>query len=134
MNEIRSNKTSTNMGAVTKEEVEKFARAALNAEEYFDWKMEWTDNAPSICLRNKSEDEPGGRILIKDKIIGRYPWEAYHEVLHEISHIGAFPGHGMAFHDEYARLIRRHLGTEKRGEGEPDPNVKFPESEPIDKM
>lgn len=110
MNEIRSNHLGTNMGAVKREEVEEFANKVLVEEVDEGWVMKWTANTPSICLKNKNK--PGGTIHIRDKIIGRYPWEAYHEVLHEIAHISAGPGHGMEFHDEYARLILDHLGSD----------------------
>ena len=90
-----------NMGAVTAEEIEAFAQRVA-ASLGFTW--DWTDIEPSICL--------GDKILLRRSLIGRYPWEAYQEVLHEAAHFRLGKGgHGAEFHDTFASLIRDFLGT-----------------------
>ena len=98
-NEWLGNEMVTNMGASTKAQLNRFINNI--GKDYPNITVRWTKTAPSICLSNK--------ILIYGGIIGRYPWEGYHEILHEFAHIKAGPGHGHKFHKEYARLIRKYL-------------------------
>ena len=98
-NEWLGNDRTTNMGASTKAQLDRFIKNVGN--DYPDISVRWTKSAPSIVLHKK--------ILIHNGIIGRYPWEGYHEILHEFAHINGGSGHGQKFHKEYARLIRRYL-------------------------
>jgi len=96
------------MGAVKKEEVETFVRIVFDALELNDWKMEWTETTPGICLRKAK------KILLPTRIIGRYPWEAREYALHEIAHIFALNDklHGKLFYDEYIKLLQRFITEE----------------------
>ena len=90
-----------NMGAVRKSQVETFwavVRDTLGLHQDFQWSI----TEPSICL--------GNRILIRETLIGKYPWEAYQEVLHEVAHI-QYKGHGRDFHAAFAKLVDQFLGS-----------------------
>ena len=89
-----------NMGAVTKAEVEDFAHHAL-AVAAPTAVMEWTPASPSICLGNK--------ILIREDLVGQYPWQAKEEVLHEMAHLNGLSGHGMAFYEVYIALLKQFM-------------------------
>ncbi len=98
-NEWLGNEMAINMGSSTKAQLDRFIKNVRN--DYPDISVRWTKTAPSICLNKK--------IWIHGGIIGKYPWEGYHQILHEFAHIKAGPGHGQKFHKEYARLIRKYL-------------------------
>ena len=93
--------TNQNMGSVSQEEIEEFfqhvEKVCSLSEDYF----RWTPASPSRFM--------GDHILIRQELIGRYPWEAYQEVLHETAHIQAI-GHGPDFHRVYGVLIQQILG------------------------
>lgn len=91
-----------NMGSSTKSQLDRFIKHIR--KDYPDISVRWTKSAPSICLQKK--------ILIHRGIIGRYPWEGYHEILHEFAHIKGGNNHGPKFHKEYTRLIRKYLVRE----------------------
>ena len=97
---MKKAKLAVNMGAVTKSEVEEFALAVLI--DYPEWQFEWTPAAPSICIRERK------RVLIHTGWVGRYPWEAKNEVLHEVAHINT-TGHGAEFYQEFIRLLTKHM-------------------------
>ncbi len=89
-----------NMGSVTAEQIETFAQQVADR---LGFKFEWTETEPSIWI--------GGKILIRRSLVGRYPWEAYQEVLHEAAHFRlGRGGHGSEFHDIFAGLIQDFLG------------------------
>lgn len=94
----------SNIGAVTKEEVEAFAANVLK-KLYPDWKMKWTTAQPGICLKRSKE------ILIPESMIGQYPWMAKEYVLHETAHIST-NGHGEEFYKSYIALLRRFMVDE----------------------
>ncbi len=94
--------TAALMGTSTRQQIEDFWQLVQ------DWielplTFAWTRTEPSICL--------GNRVLLRESLIGRYPWEAYQEVLHETAHAIKGGGHGREFHDTLADLIRWFLGT-----------------------
>lgn len=89
------------MGAVTRQQIEAFW-SSVKRELSLSQTFAWTPAEPSICLDD--------RILLRESLVGRYPWEAYQEVLHEATHALCGGGHGRTFHDTFASLILRHLG------------------------
>ncbi len=101
MPEIRTN----NMGAITKEEIEEFAKRVLGLYGLKDWKMEWTTASPSICMKDRKI------IFIEERYIGKYPWDAKENILHEIAHIFTDDMvHGMRFYIYYIRLLNIFMG------------------------
>jgi len=105
---------SHNMGAITRKEIEEFAELVL--EDFLGWRFSWSAASPSIC------DKEQEIIWIAKRYIGRYPWEAKENVLHETAHINTWPSdsfHGEEFYREYIRLLQIHMagGGGKSGEG-----------------
>lgn len=90
-----------NMGAATRQEIEKFAEKAL--KNFPGWEMQWT-TAGSICIRERKI------IFIDERFIGKYPWEAKERVLHECSHINTEDRvHGEEFYREYIKLLKKFM-------------------------
>lgn len=97
-----------NMGVCTKEQLEWFW-LLVGDQLGLSHTFEWTETEPSICLED--------RILIRRSLVGKYLWEGYQEILHEVTH-AICPwdkGHGRGFHNTLAELIGRFLGY---GEGQ----------------
>ena len=97
------------MGSMAKEDAERFARMVLDCEKYSGWGMQW-GCAPSICLRDRK------LIIIREKIIGWYPWQVKEEILHEIAHIPTIEdkGHGTIFYEEYVRLLKKYMASREQ--------------------
>ena len=92
------------MGAITKEDVEAFAAQVLKELRLDDWKMEWTKNSSGICLKCFRE------ILIPERVVGQYPWEAKEYVLHETAHIFTDDHrHGAGFYRVYVALLNQFM-------------------------
>ena len=93
-----------NMGAITKKEIQDFAKLVL--EDFPGWQMKWSDASPSICIKDSKT------IWIEKRYILKYPWEAKENVLHEAAHINTWPldcVHGKVFYREYIRLLQIHM-------------------------
>ena len=69
---------------------------------------EWTPAEPSICFDD--------RFLLRESLIGQYPWQAKEEVLHEAAHLGGVRGHGPRFYRRYIDLLEREMGMEEDDE------------------
>ena len=101
-----------NNGAITKEEIEEFAKYVLGHLIYIalglrkdmvftyleNWKMKWTTASPSICMKDRKI------IFIEERYIGKYPWVAKENILHEIAHVFT-DGHGTEFYRVYIKLL-----------------------------
>lgn len=99
-----------NMGAVTKEEMEKFAGSVLG--DFPKWSVKWT-TAGGICMFKTRI------VYIDERYIGKYPWDAKEHILHEFAHINTWPkdqGHGRYFYNEYVRLLKKFMVGEGRDE------------------
>ena len=96
----------SNMGAVSQAEVEKFAVYVIRELNLDGWRMEWT-RAGDLCEKNRHI------IFIDKRWIGKYPWQAKEDVLHEVTHIFTEDkGHGSDFYREYIALLNRFLVEE----------------------
>lgn len=93
-----------NSGNITIEETVKFCREVLDAEGYINTVVEISEAEPSICFNNK--------ILLRERIVAGYRWQALEEVLHEIAHVDTLnddKAHGTVFYEKYAYLIKKYL-------------------------
>jgi hypothetical protein len=93
-----------NMGASTREQLEDFW-GFVGDQLGLPLTFRWTKTEPSICLNSE--------ILMRESLIGKYPWEGYQEILHEVAHAVCPEDrkHGEEFHSEFARLIQTFLGV-----------------------
>lgn len=101
----------SNMGNITRRELEAFASQVLKALDLEDWRIEWTTDC-SICIRERK------LILlqvhtIRFRIFRGYPWQAKEAVLHEIAHIFTDDRfHSQGFYTEYIKLLVRFMVEE----------------------
>ncbi|MCK5021288.1 MAG: hypothetical protein KAS32_30030 [Candidatus Peribacteraceae bacterium] len=99
-----------NMGSCETDCTEEFIELVKQEEQLQDWTFT-LGVAPSLCI------VPDKKIIIKEKIIGRYPWEVKEEVLHEVAHVNTYEeaksigemGHGPMFYKEYIRLLQKYM-------------------------
>jgi len=98
------------MGPAIKSEVETFAQEVFEREQLCGWQVAWTKCNAGLCQRKVKT------ILLPERIIGIYKWEAKEYVLHEVAHIRteADNMHGTEFFAEFARLVQRFMAKEGR--------------------
>ncbi|MCK5021512.1 MAG: hypothetical protein KAS32_31155 [Candidatus Peribacteraceae bacterium] len=103
-------RTVHNMGSCKTDCIEEFIAIVKEQEGMQDWTFQM-GVAPSICITKEK------LIIIKERIVGRYPWEVKEEVLHEVAHattheeakgIGEM-GHCPMFYKEYIRLLQKYM-------------------------
>jgi hypothetical protein len=100
MRSWESDAPGANMGGVSRKKVEEFW-GYVKSELALSTNFEWTLAEPSMYTPRT--------IIIRESIIGHYPWEAYQEVLHEVAHAES-EGHGQSFHRRFAELVGQFLG------------------------
>lgn len=107
----------SNMGNITRKQLEAFASYVLQRLDLQGWRMEWTSENPSFCVRETKV------ILIAVantgfRIYKGYPWQAKEAILHEIAHILTLDMvHGEDFYRGYTRLLRDFVCCEFQGTG-----------------
>lgn len=94
-----------NMGAITKKEMEDFARLVL--KDFPRWKMKWT-TCGGVCIHKIKT------ICVDRRYIGVVVWEAKEHIIHEAAHIKTYPKdlHGKYFYKEYIRLLKKFMVKE----------------------
>jgi hypothetical protein len=94
---------TNNMGCITAKEIENFATFVLG-KLGIDGNMKWTSSGNSWCDRQHKT------IYIGESFIGKYPWQAKENVLHEIAHIYTDDKfHSEKFYAHYTNLVARFL-------------------------
>jgi len=96
-----------NMGAITRKEMEDFAKLVL--KDFLGWKMKWS-TCGGICIHKTKT------IHIDERYIGVVVWEAKEHILHESAHIKTYPKdlHGRYFYKEYVRLLKKFMVDEPK--------------------